>query len=299
MEKIKDQAGKILVTGAGGLNGKAIIREFERREIPVTAMVRDLTKLPERHSPVIDYLEADLRRPDTYAEALEGVARALLISTADLQMVETQCAFIDACKAAGVPHVIKFSGEESGIGFDPQKFPFTRMHEEIEDYLEASGLQWTHLRPSQFMEVYLREANSIKNDGVLALALEDITMSPVAVDDIAKIAVALLSKGGHHHESLRITGPQALSMTEIAEIISRVTEKKVHYLKIPLEARLKGMLASGAPEYFVDAVAQQTRERVKHPIARVDLSTHERFGVTPTYFEEFVQYHAPAFGKAN
>lgn len=143
-------AEKTLITGAGGMNGSAIIKEFERQQIPVTALVRNLSKLPvDKPKAYITYTEGDMLRPDTLSAALDGVGRVLLMSTANLQMAETQCVFIDACKAAGVRHIIKFSGEESGIGFDSGKFIFTRMHEEIEDYLEASGLQWTHLRPSQ------------------------------------------------------------------------------------------------------------------------------------------------------
>jgi hypothetical protein len=47
-------------------------------------------------------------------------------------------------KKAGVPHIIKFSGKESTIGYEAKKFRFTRMHEEIEKYLERSGLAWSH-----------------------------------------------------------------------------------------------------------------------------------------------------------
>ena len=54
---------------------------------------------------------------------------------------------------------MKFSGAELGV--DPKKFRFMRMHNEIEHYLENSGVAWTHLRPSQFMQVYLREAPAI------------------------------------------------------------------------------------------------------------------------------------------
>ena len=61
----------------------------------------------------------------------------------------TQTAFIDAARAAGVRHVT---------------FPFGLMHKEIEEYFERSGLAWTHLRPTGFMQEYLREAPSIIND---------------------------------------------------------------------------------------------------------------------------------------
>src|SRR6266851_4412408 len=97
-------------------------------------------------------------RPETLDPVLDGVDRALLISSAGPEMLDTQWRFIDAARQAGVGHIVKFSGKESGIGFDPLRFRFTRMHELIEDYLEASGVAWTHLRPSQFMQVYLCEA---------------------------------------------------------------------------------------------------------------------------------------------
>src|SRR5262245_49634046 len=149
----------ILVTGATGLNGSAVIREFMRQNHEVRALVRDRAKARALNSANrVDFVEGDMLRRETLSAALEGVDRVLLISTANPQMLEAQCGLIDARKEAGVEHVIKFSGKESSVGFDPTKFRFTAMHEQIERYLEGSGMGWTHLRPSQFMQVYLREA---------------------------------------------------------------------------------------------------------------------------------------------
>src|SRR4030081_3141548 len=93
-------AEKILITGAAGMNGSAIIKEFERQQIPVTALVRNLSKLPpDKPKAFITYTEGDMLHPDTLSGALDGVERVLLMSTATLQMAETQCVFIDACKA--------------------------------------------------------------------------------------------------------------------------------------------------------------------------------------------------------
>jgi uncharacterized protein YbjT (DUF2867 family) len=137
----------ILVTGAAGLSGSIVIREFLRQQQPVRALVRDRTKANWLDQlPTVEVVEGDMLRPETLGAALDGVDRTLMISTSSPQMVDTQCTFIDACKAAGVPHVVKFSGAESGIGFDPANFSFFAMHEEIERYLERSGLAWTHSR---------------------------------------------------------------------------------------------------------------------------------------------------------
>ena len=162
----------ILVTGASGWSGSAVIREFARRKTPVRALVRSRARARDLETlPDVELVEGDMRRPDTLEPVLRGVERALMVSSSDPQMLETQCTFIDAAKRAGVRHVVKFSGKESGAGFDAKRFRFTRMHEEIETYLERSGLAWTHLRPSQFMQVYLREAPSIVSKGALPLPL--------------------------------------------------------------------------------------------------------------------------------
>jgi len=210
-------------------------------------------------------------------------------------MVETQCRFVDACKAAGVAHVVKFSGKESGIGFDAKNFRFTRMHEDIERYLEICGLAWTHLRPSQFMQVYLREAPSIAGKGLLLLPLEDVKLSPVDVEDIAKIAFALLTQGDHQGRAFDITGPQALSMADIAASISAAMGQTVRYQSVNPEERRRAMLAAGVPPFTVDALDEQAAERRRHPESRVDVGTHKLFGVEPTTFAEFARRHVGAF----
>jgi len=75
--------------------------------------------------PAVEFVEVDMFRPETLGAALHGVDRVLMISSPDPQMVETQCSFIDASKKAGVRHIVKFSGAESGVGFNPEAFRFT------------------------------------------------------------------------------------------------------------------------------------------------------------------------------
>src|SRR5260370_28333509 len=151
-----------LITGPTGWSGPAVWREFARQKEPVRALVRNRAKARAFETfPIVEVVEGDMLRPETLGAALDGVDRVLLISSSNERMLETQCMFIDAAKKAGVRHTIKFSGAESGVGFNQRNFRFTRMHEDIERYLERSGLAWTHLRPSQFMQVYLREAPTI------------------------------------------------------------------------------------------------------------------------------------------
>jgi uncharacterized protein YbjT (DUF2867 family) len=290
----------ILVTGAAGLSGSAIVKEFSLNRVAVRALVRDDTRAGGlARLPSVEVLVGDMARPETLGPALEGVDRAMLISSATPTMADTQVAFIDACKAMGVASVVKFSGRESGVGFDPAAFPFTRMHEEIEDYLESSGLAWTHLRPSQFMQVYLRAAPTIAEKGLLPLPHENITLSPVDIIDVAKIAFKVLTRPRHENVSLDITGPQALSMAEIAEIIGKAINKPVRYQSINPEAHRRGMEAAGLPAFMVDALSKQAAERRRHPESHVDLEAYKTFGIEPTRFDQFAKRHAVQFGGGN
>lgn len=210
-------------------------------------------------------------------------------------MVETQCSFIDACKDAGIRHIVKFSGKESGIGFDRSKFRFTRMHEEIELYLERSGLAWTHLRPSQFMQVYFREVPPIVTDNAFFLPMENARLAPVDIEDIAKVAFAVLCGEGHEGQSYAMTGPEALTMTEIAEQISKAVGKTIGYLNVSPEQKRQALLAVGISRERVDALDELFAERRKCAESRIYLGTHQALGIRPTTFAEFAQRNAGVF----
>ncbi len=255
-----------LITGAAGLAGSIAVREAVRQKLPFRALVRRRAQALEG----VTTVEGDMARPDTLGPALDGVERVYLISSPDPRMLDTQCTFIDACRAAGVRHVVKLSGAESGIGFDAARFHFAAMHTEIERHLEGSGLAWTHLRPSQFMQIYLREAPRIVAAGALELPMGDAQLAPVDLVDVAQVAVAILRDGGHEGRSHDMTGPEALTMAEVAELIGRAIGRSVRYVDVaPAEYRCPG--------------------------SRVVLATHEAFGIRPTPFADFAERHAAAF----
>src|SRR5579864_9328274 len=100
----------LLVTGASGLSGSAIVREFARQGVRVRALVRSPDKSAAFLAmPNVEVFNADMLKPDTLGAALDGVERALLLSSADVTMLEAQCNFIDASKRAGIRQVVKFS----------------------------------------------------------------------------------------------------------------------------------------------------------------------------------------------
>jgi uncharacterized protein YbjT (DUF2867 family) len=283
----------ILVTGATGESGAAVVGEFVRRGLPVRALVRDRAKVGADVPSNVEVVEGDLAKSETLGEALAGVEKVLLISTADPGLVQTQSSFIDSAKKAGVRHIVKFSG--MGCWRDAE-FRFARMHAEVEDYLEQSGLAWTHLRPSTFMSDYFREVPTISADGVLALPMGDARIAPVDTKDIAKVAVSLLHSEGHEAKRYEMTGPEALTVNEVAAAISAAIGKPVRYVDIDPDQKSRAMLDAGVPAYFTDAMDELFSQRRKGADeSRVSLSTHQSFDVSPTKFAEFAHRHANVF----
>jgi len=286
----------ILVTGATGRPGSAVIREFVRHGTPVRALARDAAKAAVlRGLPDVDVVLGDMLAPETLYGALAGVDRVLMISGAGPQMLETQCTFIDTANRAGVEHIVKFSGQDSIDGFDPERFRSTRSHEQIQRYLVGSGMSWTMLRPSQFMQVYFEETPTIVETGELRLPLGAATLAPIDIADIAEVAYRVLTTPGHRGKTYTMTGPESLTMQEVAERISAAIGKSVRYVAVSSKDKVREWLNAGYPPYRAEAFGQLFDERRRLGRSTVDLSTHQRFGITPTTFAQFARRNAPIF----
>src|SRR5258707_2503990 len=185
----------ILVTGATGLNGGVLVRLLSARGVPVRALVRNPTRATALSSLAnVEIVEGDMARPETLAEALRGVDRAMLISSSDPAMLEVQSNFIDAAKKAGVKHVVKLSGIMPDTD---SPFRFARMHGEAELKLERSGMAFTHLRAAEFMHAYFRQVPAIVARGALFFPMEDPRIASIDVGDIAEGGASVLTQPRH------------------------------------------------------------------------------------------------------
>jgi len=125
------EVAMILLTGATGVAGSAITNEFVAQREPVQILVRNRAKAKWLEKvPTVEVVEGDMSSRSSLASVLDGVDRVLMISAPLMDMVKTQSTFIDACKAKGVRHVIKFSGLDAR---PDTRFPFGLMHLEIEN----------------------------------------------------------------------------------------------------------------------------------------------------------------------
>jgi uncharacterized protein YbjT (DUF2867 family) len=283
----------ILVTGATGLNGKALIRRLSAQGVALSALVRSVAKAEELSAlPNVEIAAGDMARPETLPAALRGVDRAMLISSSDPAMLEVQSNFIGAAAKAGVKHVVKLSGIMPELD---SPFRFARMHGEIERRLESSGMAFTHLRAGEFMPAYFRQVPSIVAKGALFLPMEDARIASIDVGDIAEVAATVLTSSGHEGKIYPLTGPEALSMAEVAEKLSAATGKSIRYINVAPEDAKKAQLAAGVPPYLAEALAELFAERRKGKGALVSPVAQTLLGRRPTSFDEFAARNAAIF----
>jgi uncharacterized protein YbjT (DUF2867 family) len=216
----------------------------------------------------------------------------MLISSSEPTMLEVQSTFIDAAREAGVRHVVKLSGIIPELD---SPFRFARMHAEIEQRLEASGMAYTHLRAGEFMPSYFRQVPSIVARGVMALPMGDARIASVDVGDLAEVAIAVLTTSGHEGKIYPLTGPEALTMGEVAEKLSAATGKTIRYVDVPPEEARQARLAAGMPPYLAEGLDELFAERRNGKESTVWPTIEEVFGLKPTTFDEFASRNAAIF----
>ena len=217
----------ILITGATGTNGREIIEQLSAKGVKARAMVRKREDVRLPRTLNVEFIKGDFDDASSLDAALAGVEQAFLLSPSSAEQVTREANFIRAAKRAGVRHVVKFSI----LGAAPNSpSRLIRRHGEAEKMLEDSGIVFTMLRPHYFMQNLLWYINDIKSQNVFHASLpETYRHSHVDARDNAAVAVAALTESGHESKVYHITGSEALTYREVAEILSQAIGKEVRY----------------------------------------------------------------------
>jgi uncharacterized protein YbjT (DUF2867 family) len=158
-----------------------------------------------------------------------------------------------------------------------------------------SGMAFTHLRAGEFMHAYFRQVPSIVATGRLLLPMEDARTASIDVGDIAEVAAIILTGSGHEGTIYPLTGPEALSMADVAEKLSAASGRTVQYVNVAPEHATSAQLAAGMPPFTADALAELFAERRKGKEAQVSPVVQTILGRPATSFDEFAVRHAAVF----
>ena len=236
----------ILVTGANGRTGRAVLEMLHSRGASVRAMVRDAAKATGLLA--TEVAVADFSQPRTLPSVLEGIDSVYLTSAPDPEQVTMHRNLIRAAAQAGVRYIVRHSVRGAD---DNSPIKIARWHAASQRELESSGVAWTHLQPVFNMQNFLRFASSIQSHGTFFAPMHDGAISMVDARDVASVAVEALTAAGHEEQTYLVTGPEPLTFADAAQQLSNVLGRPIRYIDVSPEQARTGMLAAGMPEWYV------------------------------------------------
>lgn len=235
------------ITGSTGRLGGRIARALSAAGVAQRLLVRDPSRAP--------LLAGATAVPGSYADrdgvftALQGLRTVLMVSASESpDRMAQHTAFIDSAAAAGVQQVVYISF----YGAAPDcTFTLGRDHYATEDYLRATGMATTFLRDNLYADFF---PAMVGEDGVIRGPAGHGRVAAVAQDDIADAAVAvLLDPDAHAGATYSLTGPAALTLDEVAAVISETTGSPVTYHPETVPEAYESRASYGAPDWQVDA----------------------------------------------
>ncbi|WP_445402337.1 NAD(P)H-binding protein [Streptomyces sp. LE64] len=273
----------ILVTGATGTVGRRLVHGLREAGVPFRALVRTPDRGRESGGP---FVVGDFDDPPSVAAALHGVDRLFLDSGGALPVpgpqpvVRQQTTVVDLAAAAGITHVVKVSAWRARV----RAALSVGAHGEIERHLGASGLAWSSLRPTGFMQNFATGAGGFARPEAVAGPYGAGRVAYVDAGDVAACALALLTGAPPDPDAPGIhelTGPEALTHREIADLLGRP------FHDLPPAEAAADLRARGLPDWFVADLLALHAEMAAGDMATVSPTVHELTGRPPRSFAAY------------
>ncbi len=235
---------KVLVTGATGNTGSLLVPLLLKSGVDVRVFVRDEAKAQPLKDLGAEVVTGNLDEPGTILPAVKDVDKIYLLTWNGETQLKQAENVINAARYEGVPHIVRHSM------WGPENSRIIKQGNKIEEMVKSSGLQWTLLKPTFYMQNTMMAAQTISSDGVIYWDMKDGKLGMIDVRDIADAAFAVITGEGHEGRSYILTGPEAISFNDVANTFSKVLHKEVKYVNVPGEASLQAMTGMGVPEWI-------------------------------------------------
>ncbi|MGW5456854.1 NAD(P)H-binding protein [Nocardia sp. NPDC003979] len=280
----------ILITGATGTIGKALVSQLVADGVAVRATTRDpqTTTFPAG----VEAVRVDYRDPATFAPAMAGVHAAFLNGLPGPDDTGVDAALIEAARTAGVRRVVKLSIIGAG---DPRLGAPGGWHVPGEDAVRDSGLEWTILRPNTFASNTLSWVQPLSAGQPVPNLTGDGRQAVVDPRDVAAVAAAALRTGDHHGRTYTLTGPTLQTAREQAAALAEVIGRPVAVTDIAEDDAPEFMRSAGLSPAFVEA-ASQGQSFIRH--GHNELVTDDIaavLGRPPRDYAEWAADHRTAF----
>src|SRR5215204_3784340 len=259
LERVKVMAntGKVLVTGATGNVGRSLLKHLHKADVELRTLVHDESKAQAMRARGLETVVGDFLQPETLGPALEDVGTVFLLTPIHPDQVAQASNVIEAARESrNDPRIVRLSVHQASHEAPTR---ISRQHAQIEDELTSSGLPYTLLRPQSFMQNTLLTARTVASEGKIYQPFKDGRLGMIDARDIGEVAAKVLTEEGHEGEEYTLTGPAAISLYDVAEVLSEVLGKEVNYVSISLERAKEAMRSMGFSEWRADALNEYAK----------------------------------------
>jgi uncharacterized protein YbjT (DUF2867 family) len=276
---------KILVTGATGTLGRALVKSLKEKQASFSVAVRDPKAATGKLGSYVDAVPFDFAKPETFAKATENVGRVFLLAPPLNTSVEALLTpFINHLKTVGIKKVVYISA----LGID--LIPSLPFHSIIIKKLEDTGFDYTILQPSFFAQNFKNyEWENITQRSITYNVAGSGKVAFIDAEDIGRSAAAVLTSEGHKQKTYTLTGPEALSYSDAAEVLSDVLGKKIVYPNPSAEEYSQALKAAGAPDFIASYMIPVYSLIANNHVNLVTNDVETLTGRKPTHLKEVLK----------
>ncbi|MGI9291910.1 MAG: NmrA family NAD(P)-binding protein [Gammaproteobacteria bacterium] len=284
----------ILLTGITGNNGGATANALLEKGVKFRAVVRDLNKASEWADKGVELVQGDLEDSASVEAALDGIDRAVLILPNGEDQQRLELSFIETCKKVGLAWILKLSSPEAVRGTTS---PIPLAHIAAEDAIMESGMNWTFVRPSFFMQNLRSLPAQAKATGKVSMPMNDGTIVLTDCADAGSFIAKVLTDedtSQHYGQCYDITGPDPImTFHDVAKVVGEVIGQDVEYDNCDADAYQEAIRPYHRNQWHSDAVAYLFAEIANDETPGIKTDTFQTMmGKSGTSFKDFLQKHA-------
>jgi len=281
---------KIFIAGAAGNIGTALLAALHDSGAEAVAGVHDPDKARTLAGLGVEARPFEFQDQDSMVRAMKGCDRMFLVIPLQDKLTRFGHLAVQAAREAGIEYIVRSSGYAAS---SDAHWRLGREHGMVDQFVEDSKIPFTILRPNSFMQNYSNHLAEMIKSGSICLPEEEAKVSYIDVRDIAACAARLLlDSEGFENGFYALTGPEGLSLSDVAEGISQASGREVGYAPIAEDDYIESLKGMGVPEWNINMLVSLTRVVKLGMAGNVTQAVEHITGRPARNFADFAAEHA-------
>lgn len=278
---------KFLIIGATGKVGGELTKELTEQGHQVRVLVRTQEKAQKfQGMQNVETVVGNLETKDSLINAMKDIDKLFLLVPSQPNHLQLNQNALEAAKQVGIKQIVRLSilgaQEESSNSI-------INWHKKSDEQLKNSGIPYTILQPNMFMQNMIMQREAIQQQNAFYGNAGEGKSAFIHVSDIASVAAKVLTEQGHESKTYQLTGPEAVSNQEIANLFSRQFNRQVNFVNLTNQEYNDSMQQAGIPEWFAVDMTSFGQMVSEGRFSQTTNQVEEITGRSPKLFKEYIE----------